>query len=364
MSIRKDAPVWLVAAAGTAISAAFALRLLLPNAMDPSVFLALGRDSLQTSYARELLGDVWTRPGLGHDGRFFFIQANDPWLVEPDANAALLDRPVYRSQRMLFPMIAGGFGFLPPGAIVWSMLMTNVAAMVVGTILAAKLAEAWGIPVWLGLMFPLNIGLLFELEIGGAGIVAYACCLGALSALVTGRTWLASVLFAAAALSREVMVIFAVGVFILGWRERRQLSWRLVITPLVAMAVWLAYLRFRLIGVIGVEEARGAFAAPFMGLLEALRSWLRTPWHLVVNVTLLSVVILFVPLAVRSRLSIAWGAIPFVGLAIVLSADVWGQTFDLARALAPVFTAAPFLLVFSERQRSRSPASQLSMEES
>lgn len=262
---------------------------------------------------------------------------------------------------MLFPMIAGGFGFLSPGAIVWSMLMTNVAATVVGTILAAKLAEAWGLPVWLGLMFPLN-GLLFELEIGGAGILAYACCLGALYTLVTGRTWLASLLFAAAVLSREVMVIFAIGVFILGWRERHQLPWRLVITPLVAMAVWLAYLRFRLNGVIGVEEARGAFAAPFMGMLEALRSWLRTPWHLVIDVTLLSVVILFVPHAVRSRLSIAWGAIPFVGLAIVLSAEVWGQTFDLARALAPVFTAAPFLLVFSERQRSRSPAGRLSME--
>ena len=89
---------------------------------------------------------------------------------------------------MLFPMIAGGFGFLPPGAIVWSMLMTNVAAMVVGTILAAKLAEAWGAyRSGSGWMFPLNIGLLFELEIGGAGILAYACCLGALYALVTGR---------------------------------------------------------------------------------------------------------------------------------------------------------------------------------
>jgi hypothetical protein len=363
VTVRREAPVWLVGAAGTAITAAFALRLLLPNAMDPSVFLALGRDSVQTSYARELLGDVWTRPGLGHDGRFFFVQANDPWIVEPDAHAALLDRPIYRSQRMLFPMIAGGFGLLPPSAIVWSMLITNMAAMVVGTILAAKLAAAWDIPIWLGLLVPLNIGLLFELEIGGAGILAYACCLGALHALLSERTWLASSLFAAAALSREVMVAFAVGVFVLWWLERRERPWRLLIAPLAAMAVWLAYVRYRLGGVTGVGDARGAFAAPFMGVLEAFRSWSRTPWHLVINVTLLSVVILFVPLALRSRLSIAWGAVPFAGLAMVLSADVWGQTFDLTRALAPVFTAAPFLLVFSERQRSRSSAGRLASEE-
>jgi hypothetical protein len=111
-----------------------------------------------------------------------------------------------------------------------------------------------------------------------------------------------------------------------------------------------------------VGAAGTAISAAFAR--EALRSWLRTPWHLVIDVTLLSVVILFVALAVRSRLLIAWGAIPLVGLAIVLSAEVWGQTFDLARALTPVFTAAPFLLVFAERQRSPSPAGRRSMEES
>ncbi len=364
MTVRRDAPVWLVGAAGLAITAAFALRLLLPNGMDPSVFLALGKDSVQTSYARGLLGDVWTRPGLGHDGRFFFIQANDPWLVEPDSNAALLDRPVYRSQRMLFPMIAGGFGLFPPSAIVWSMLITNVVAMMVGAIFAARLAHAWDIPIWLGLLVPLNVGLLFEFEIGGAGILAYTCCLGALYALVTERTWLASMMFTAAALSREVMVAFAVGVFVLWWLDRRTLPWRIVLLPIAAMAVWLAYLLYRLRGVTGVGDARGAFTIPLMGFLEAFRWWTRSPWHLFVNLSLLFVVILFVPLALRSRLPIAWGAVPFVGIATLLSADVWGQTFDLSRALVPVFTAAPFLLVFSERQGSLSSAGRPGMERS
>jgi hypothetical protein len=158
-------------------------------------------------------------------------------------------------------------------------------------------------------------------------------------------------------------VAFAVGVFVLWWIERRELPWRLVIAPLVAMAIWLTYLRYRLSGVTGVGEARGAFAVPLMGLLEALRSWTRTPWHLVMNVALLSVVVLFVPLALRSRLPIAWGAVPLVGLATVLSADVWDQTFDFARALAPVFTAAPFLLVFSDRLRSGSYTHRSAMED-
>ena len=42
---------------------------------------------------------------------------------------------------------------------------------------------------------------------------------------------------------------------------------------------------------------------------------------------------------------IVWGALPFVALAMILSEAVWRQPFDISRAVAPVFTAAPFLLL-------------------
>jgi hypothetical protein len=348
---RAEAPPWLVGAVGFAIGSVIALRVLIPNAMDPTIFIALGEDApVQTEYAVGLLGEVTTRHDLGHDGKFFFAQANDPWYLEPEKNAVVLDRPAYRGQRMLFPLIAGGFGFFPPGVVVWSMLGTNLLAMAIGAFLAAKLAAMWGGSTWLGLWVPLNIGLLFELDIGGAGILAYACCLGGLYALVTQRTWLAPILFAAAALSREVMVLFAVGVFVLWWLERRELPWRLVITPVVAMAVWYLYLHVRLAGVPGVGGGTETFAPPFVGFSEAFRSWVRDPTNLFYELPLLAVIVAFVPLALRSRLLIAWGALPFVALATILSVNVWREPFDLTRALAPVFTAAVFLLFIPKGQ--------------
>jgi hypothetical protein len=348
---RAEAPAWLVGAASLAISVVIALRVLIPNGMDPTIFIALGEDApVQTEYALRLLGEVTTRHDLGHDGKFFFAQANDPWYLEPERHAVVLDRPAYRGQRMLFPMIAGGFGLFPPDVVVWSMLVTNLLAMAIGALLAAKLAASWGASTWLGLWVPLNIGLLFELDIGGAGVLAYTCCLGALYALVTERTWLASLLFAAAALSREVMVIFAVGVFVLWWLNRRELPWRLVITPLVAMALWYAYLHVRLAGVSGVGEGTENFAAPFLGIFEAFRSWVRDPTDLLFNLPLLTIVLVFVPIALRSRLPIAWGALPFVALATILSVNVWREPFDLSRALAPIFTAVPFLIVIQTRR--------------
>ena len=190
MTARIDARTWIVGLGSLGIATGFALRVLIPNHMDPSIFLALGEDApLQTAYAVDLLGEVTLRPDLGHDGKLFFAQANDPFYFDPQRHAAVLDHPIYRARRMFFPAVAGGFGWFPPGVVVWSMLVTNIAAMAIGGFLAAQLSLSWGLPAWFGLWVPLNIGLIFEMDIGGAGIIAYVCCLAATVALINGRIW-------------------------------------------------------------------------------------------------------------------------------------------------------------------------------
>jgi len=363
VTISGGVPPWLVGLLGLAIGVALALRVMLPLGMDPTAFVAFGDQSpIQTPYGRRLLGDVTTRPGGGHDGQSFFIQANDPWYLDPQDNAALLDRPIYRAQRMLFPMIAGGFGSFPPSVVVWAMLIINLLALSIGAFLAAKLAVAWGVPTWLGLGVPLNVGLLFELDIGGSGILAYVCCLAALVALLRDRVSLAAAFFAAGALSRETMIAFAAGIFLLWWLDRRGALWPIVVTPLAAIAAWDIYIWFRLDGIPGVGGGTGAFAPPLVGLLDAFGSWLDEPLDLVVSFVFVAAVVAFVPLALKSKLAIAWGALPFAMLAIVLSANVWREPFNSSRAFAPIFTALPFLMLvpkhvgtpWSERTLARS----------
>jgi hypothetical protein len=350
LPLDKRTPAWVVGAVGLAIGMGIVLRLLIPANMDPTIFLALGDAApAQTRYAQQLLGDVATRENRGHDGKFFFIQANDPWHLHPEANAEFLDRPIYRAQRMLYPMVAGGFGLLGPGLVVWSMVITNVIGLGVGAFLAARIASLAGASPWLGLAVPLNIGLLFELWIGGSGILAYTFCLGAVYALALGREGTAAALFAAAALSRETMLVFAVGVLALIWLEHRRLAWKLVIVPSIAVAIWNAYLQVRLMGIPGGRDTWPFFGLPFVGLAEAFRAWARDPSYLVLNLAILVLVVAFVARAIRDRSAIVWGALPFVPLATLLSIYVWGEPFDFSRALAPVFTAVPFLLFVSKQ---------------
>jgi hypothetical protein len=351
---RKGLPPWLVGVAGLAIGVAFAIRILLSYGLDPTLFVSFGDESpVQDVYIRPRLGDVSTRPGYAPDGKFFFVQANDPWVLDPEHNAAFLDRPIYRTQRMLYPLIAGGFGLFTPPMIVWAMLVTNLVAMAIGAGIAARLASVWGGPSWLGLMVPLNVGLLFELELGGAGILAYAFALAGVLALTKERTWLASTSFAAAALTREMMMLFPVGLLVLWWLNQRRIMWRLVTLPTAAIVLWHLYVRIRLRGVSGVGVVWGGFAPPFYGILTGSEWWLRHP-YLLINVGIIAMLVVFVPVALRSRSPMAWGALPFVALATVLSENVWREAYDLTRVLMPVFTAIPFVVVIRGSAGSRS----------
>ena len=94
------------------------------------------------------------RGDLGHDGRFFFVQGNDPWVLEPEVNAVVLDRPLYRSQRMFYPLLAGGFGLFSPEGVVWGLLVVNVIAMGLGTWAVAVLAVEMGLSSWSGSRLP------------------------------------------------------------------------------------------------------------------------------------------------------------------------------------------------------------------
>jgi hypothetical protein len=314
-------PSWIVGLVGLVIGVVVVLQILIPYRMDATAFIALGEDSAAiTHYVLERLDDPVTRP-LGHDGKFFFIQANDPWFLDPEETAAVLDKPFYRGQRMLFPLIVGGFGAFPPEAIVWAMLVTNLLALGAGAWVTSALAARWGASPWFGLSVPLNIGLLFEIWIGGAGVVAIAFGLVALFALSRDRDAVGILLMAAAALTREVMIGFAAGVLVLDCIEGRRPRWRLVAVPLLAMAVWHAYLRLRLTGIQGLGASWFILELPFVGLARAVPRWTDTS-DLVSTAAILILVGAFAVAARRSRLTIVWGALPFVGLATVLSVQV------------------------------------------
>lgn len=339
-------PAIVVGLTALAISALLAVRVLSSVDWDPTIFVAFGEDAGPTrEYAEERLGEVFLRPAQGHDGKFFFVQANDPWVIDPETNAEVLDRPLYRSQRMLYPLLAGGAGFFTPEVIVWAMLAVNVLAMGVGTWATAEVAMEMRGSAWWGLAFALNLGFISEVNIGGAGVVAAVAAFGGVLMLMKNRVVWGIGLMAVAALAREAMLITAAGTALWLWMEhRRRTAVVTAMVPGLAVVAWAAYLRIR-IGEGVVMSQVQEIGLPFVGFVDAFRSWLGDPINLAVGVVMMVLFLLFTRRVLLSRHIVGWAFLGFVLLGIVFTEQVWRSYFDITRAVAPIITSF-VLLVF------------------
>jgi hypothetical protein len=327
-------------------SSLMVVRVLSETDWDPTIFVAFGEDAAPTTeYAERRLGEVYLRGAQGHDGKFFFVQANDPWVLEPDVNAQVLDRPLYRSQRMLYPVLAGGLGLLGPEAIVWAMLAVNLLAMGVGSWVVARIADDMGGSPWWGLAFALNIGFFSEVNIGGAGVVAAAAAFGAVLMFMRDRVAVGIGLLVAAVLAREAMLIAVAGAALWFWLERRRkTALTVAAVPGLAVVIWAAYLRLR-IGEGHVTAEVEEIGWPFVGFAEAFASWLDDPLDLLVGLAMMTLFLLFTRRVLLSRHVVGWAFLGFVALGVVFTEQVWRSYFDITRAVAPIITSF-VLLVF------------------
>jgi len=335
-------------------------RLLADSDWDPTVFAAFGEDwTALIEYVEEQLnGEVLTRPGPGHDGQYYFVQATDPWMLNPEVNPGLLDRPAYRGQRMAYPVIASGLGLLPPKAVIWALPVVNAIMLGLGSWAVASIARRHGGSPWIGLAFALSPGLHAEIRIGGAGVVAFAlACVGAW-ALEENRALVAASAFAVSALAREVMVAFiAFVVLFMLLRERRtKVKPQVIALPAAAAVVgWAAYVRLRIDFPADPEQGREATLVPFSGAVEALTSGRAEFIDYLVIAAALGLILLVPFQALRTNVHLTRGAVGFAALGPFLSIFVWQKSFDISRALAPLFTVFA-LELFLSRRRSAGPA--------
>lgn len=349
----RISPVWPVALVSFALISLVAVNTLWDVDWDPTVFVAFGEEAeLTRAYGEERLGTVFLRPQQGHDGKFFFVQANDPWVLHPAVNAAVLDRPLYRSQRMLFPVIASGVGLLNPQFIPWGMLITNVLAIVAGTWATSMVAVHMGVSRWAGLAFALNLGFVNEFLISGGGVVAGAAAFAGLAFLMKGRNGWAVLMLTCAVLAREAMVIAAVGSAWWMWvdsRPGRIAAVKMLAIPISTAGLWALYLRARIGWETGVTQVQ-ELGLPFVGFFEAAQKWIQEdPFGLVVGLVLLAVMALFTIRVLRSRYLVGWALLGFVLLGTLFTKQVWAAYFDISRAIAPVITAYVLILLASKR---------------
>jgi hypothetical protein len=362
--LRRLIPV-LVGLISIGVGLYISLPLLSGNDWNPSALIKFPEARPeQLGYGQDLLGDVVPAGGDGHDGKYYFMQAMDPFYQQPDDHAYLLDRPSYRAQRMIYPTVAGGFGLLPPLATAWSLWGVNMLALGIGGWLTARLALEMGLSAWFGLAFVFNPGILVSSIIDTAEVFAMVFFIASALMLMRRRYTAGAVFLSLAALSRETMIIAAVGAIAYIWKNERKVPPVLGL-PFVTSAIWWLYLRSQ-IGYLdsGVQDV-AAVGVPFKGFYDAVLRWLARPdssVDMMFGVVLLVVSLLIVKHAWKTPTLLGYMTAGFALVAVTMVVDVWKFYFDASRALAPVMTVYVLLVPAAAKAARAEAAPELKAE--
>ncbi|MEX0797441.1 MAG: hypothetical protein WD274_12180 [Acidimicrobiia bacterium] len=331
----------LIGAVGFALTAYIALGLVAGADWNPTIFIKFDEQNppLQ-QYAGERFDEIVFAGGDGHDGKYFFLQASDPFYLQPDDHAFLLDRPTYRAQRMLYPTLAGGFGMFPPVVTAWVLVTLNVIAVGVGTYLTSRVAVRLGLSPMFGLAFFINPAIFVSAIINTAEVFGMVFLMGGILKTMDRKHTAAASLFTLSVLSRETMLLCVVGWVIFEAVSRKKLRWQMSL-PFAAVAAWWVYLRWR-IGYLtdDVQDVR-ALGRPLDGFLSAFQDWVSQPERvddLLIGLGLVLICCFFVYLAAARRSLIPLMAAGFGLVGLLMVEEVWAHYFDSTRALTPLIT--------------------------
>jgi hypothetical protein len=285
----------------------------------------------------------------GHDGQQFYVIARQPMHLR--AAAAGLDRPRYREQRILLPVLGwmtaptGGGAALVLALYFWSAVGVFLVGLGGGA-LVRLLGGSDSAARRSALLLPLVPGVLASLALLGPDALALGLVLLAIGCDLRGRRAWALALGVLAVLAKEpVLLVLA------GWvlaRGRRSLP--LVLGPAIAAAGWWLFLRAAI-------PARGDEIKefePVVGVGRAISHWVSTRQDLAAAAIVLAAVVLGVcALAQRASSPLRPAIALQLLFMLLLGPDVIGLNWNATRAVAPL-TVLAIVALASGQPTSRS----------
>jgi len=344
----------VVAVVGVAIYAVVVLVFSASHGGNAEWFMKFGTGSAVTTYGRQVLGDDLQVPyDEAQDGTSFWVLARDPLLVDTGPVTTYTDRPAYRADRILYPVLAAPFRLFGEQGLAWGLVIVNLGVVFVGGYLTTLLALRIGAPHRAGFAFAFNPLVIAAIALDLADALALLLLVGLVLAARERRWAIAIACAMAAVLARESSMLavaaVAIGVSGASWRQRVSL----VGLPAFALAMWAAYVRLR----VGTSSTQleEVTLVPFGGYVEAWRlGWtVQHSWgDAFVAVLLVAIAVVVVVRWWRRRTLELWAALPYAVLAPFLSGQVLHWGMNSVRAIGPAITFLVLDLLAGHANRS------------
>jgi len=325
--------LWLVV--GTAFAAGLQARLADASGGNWTILIGVSQhDWLRAPIEHELGALAFTAP-QGHDGRYSFLMAGDPFNLHDRASS--FDRPAYRYRRIFYSLLAGGGGLFNGPAALAGLIVLAALGMGISTAAVASLAHRLGVSLLVVLGILANPGVWLSVIALTPDALALGLALwGVLLWWDRRYTW-AIVVLALATLTKEHYLLFAFSLAGWAWfRHERKHAVALVLGATAPLALWTAWL----LRTIEHGSLAGGNLA-LLGILKASHIWNTVPptERALALLTLIGVIFAAV-LPIRAGSLLRWLTWPWVALALTTSGWVWNLGNNAARVFAPVWVFA------------------------
>lgn len=273
----------------------------------------------------------------GYDGQFYYRLAIQPFSSAERAAGVAFDAPHYRSQRIVYPLLAHLLALGQPAWVPPALLVINLLALCGIAFLGSRLAQQQGrSPVW-GAAFALYFGFFMSFVRDLGEILAVFFLLAGLL-LARRKPVAAALLLTLAVLTKETALIFTLAVLAAAFLERWK-RWPVFLLPALTYAVWQGVLTLRFGSITG--DVANHIGLPFSGL------WIF--WQYAINsgdtynlvilalIALFSLAALLGVLLGHAPLALKLAFLGYFALAAFLTNAVWFDQWSFMRALSEFY---------------------------
>ena len=285
------------------------------------------------------------KDSAGYDGQFYYRLAIAPFDTSERVAGVRFDYAVYRSQRILYPLVAHVLSAGDPCRVLWILPLINIISITALGWCAAILVGRTGVhPLW-GIVAAIWPGFLFSLARNLTEPMECAFLVGGFAALSTRSYRWATLWFCCAALTRETAIIAAVVILFYGvvisLRDRK-------LSPLIGVGVLppVVYMLFKLslfeLWSLPINlGVKSVVSVPFAGFVGLLRDSIRADSRLggvqtaeLIMLALLAIVALLCLRSSAADIMIKLSCVTYVLFAAAWTRDIWTEDWAFLRASA------------------------------
>ncbi|MEA2240080.1 MAG: hypothetical protein QOC81_4804 [Thermoanaerobaculia bacterium] len=350
--VRKSAAA--VALATLFFYSAFVFVQVRRHAFNPSVFVIAGDEFTDKSAPAGLL----VAPNSsGYDGQFYYRIACDPFSTQAVVAGVHFDYPVYRLQRIGYPLLVWILSFGNRAAVPWLLIVVNLAALAGIGAVAVLATRDLRVPAWSCLALALYPGFLLSLSRDLVEPLEVFLIILALLLLQRNRVLAAACVLVLAALTKETSLLFALGALVSGLMARpRRWIYLMFLGPFAAHLAWKVIL-FRLWHLPMTFVTGEHFMSPFSGFLTRAREAVSSGGAgrtVLIEMAMLVAFGFIVSFAFRSSLApnaikVAW--LLYAALVFTLGTEFWWEDWAFLRVAVEFALLGGLIAMTSPRWR-------------